>query len=82
MGMCTQFLIFSINGLGANSFMRVGCRSTLNLLKARNCPFGQAELLPNVLQISHGWFHWLVNAVVEAPCNKDKFMKEEIAETK
>jgi hypothetical protein len=28
-----------------------------------------------VLKISHGWFHWLVNAVVEAPCNKDEFMK-------
>jgi hypothetical protein len=26
-----------------------------------------------VLKISRGWFHWLVNAVVEAPCNQDEF---------
>lgn len=26
-----------------------------------------------VLKISHGWFHWLVNSVVEAPCNENEF---------
>jgi hypothetical protein len=28
-----------------------------------------------VLQISHGWFHWLVNSVVEASCNEKEFKK-------
>ena len=29
---------------------------------------------PNyILQISHGWFHWLVDAVIEAPCNEKEF---------
>ncbi len=26
-----------------------------------------------VLKVSHGWFHWLIRAVVEAPCNADEF---------
>ena len=26
-----------------------------------------------VLKISHGWFHWLVNSVVEALCNENEF---------
>jgi len=26
-----------------------------------------------ILKISHGWFHWIINAVVEAPCNKEEF---------
>jgi len=26
-----------------------------------------------VLKISHGWFHWLVNSIVEAPCNENEF---------
>jgi hypothetical protein len=26
-----------------------------------------------VLKISHGWFHWLINSVVEAPCNANEF---------
>jgi hypothetical protein len=28
-----------------------------------------------VLKISNGWFHWLVNAVVVAPCNANEFKK-------
>ena len=29
---------------------------------------------PNyVLKMSHGWFHWLVAAVVKAACNKEEF---------
>ena len=27
-----------------------------------------------ILKVSHGWFHWLVTAVIEAPCNKKEFM--------
>ena len=31
---------------------------------------------PNyILKISHGWFHWLVNSVIEAPCNAKEFLK-------
>jgi hypothetical protein len=31
---------------------------------------------PNyTLKISHGWFHWLIKAVVEAACNKEEFVK-------
>jgi hypothetical protein len=26
-----------------------------------------------VLKISHGWFHWLINSVMEAPCNANGF---------
>jgi hypothetical protein len=28
-----------------------------------------------VLKISKGWFQWLVNAVVIAPCNVNEFKK-------
>jgi hypothetical protein len=28
-----------------------------------------------VLKISKGWFHWLVNAVIVAPCNVNEFKK-------
>jgi len=35
---------------------------------------------PNyVLKISHGWFHWLITAVVEASCNKEEFAKNRTA---
>jgi len=27
------------------------------------------------LKISRGWFHWLIDAVVEAPCNQREFTK-------
>ncbi|NLH40624.1 MAG: hypothetical protein GX448_02200 [Planctomycetes bacterium] len=26
-----------------------------------------------VLEVSHGWFHWLIRSVVEAPCNAAEF---------
>ncbi len=26
-----------------------------------------------ILKISHGWFHWLVNSVVNSPCNRNDF---------
>lgn len=26
-----------------------------------------------VLKISHGWFHWLIRSVIEAPCNANEF---------
>ena len=26
-----------------------------------------------ILKISHGWFHWLIETVVEASCNKEEF---------
>ena len=26
-----------------------------------------------ILKISHGWFHWLINSVIEAPCNEKDF---------
>lgn len=29
----------------------------------------------HVLKISYGWFYWLLEAVVQAPCNKDEFKK-------
>jgi hypothetical protein len=33
---------------------------------------------PNyILKISHGWFHWLISAVVEASCNKEEFEKKQ-----
>lgn len=26
-----------------------------------------------VLKVSHGWFHWLIRAVIDAPCNVSEF---------
>ena len=28
-----------------------------------------------ILKISHGWFKWLINSVIEASCNKKDFQK-------
>ena len=31
---------------------------------------------PNyILKISYGWFHWLIDVVAEAPCNKKAFQR-------
>jgi hypothetical protein len=28
-----------------------------------------------VLKVSRGWFHWLIQAVIESPCNRDDFLE-------